>query len=52
MPRLKLEIDSLSVVSYVTAPEVRDAPANGFTTRTQGCTQTTACSYCTLVVEL
>jgi hypothetical protein len=51
MGKLKLDVDSLSVVSYVTAPDAREAQAN-HASRTWGCTQTTACSNCTLIEEL
>ncbi|HET7232647.1 MAG TPA: hypothetical protein VFJ16_21735 [Longimicrobium sp.] len=51
MPKLKLDVDSLSVVSYATAPEAAGAREN-IASRTWGCTQTTQCSYCTLVIEI
>ncbi len=51
MPKLKLDVDSLSVVSYAMEPEGNGARENA-ASRTWGCTQTTQCSYCTLVKEI
>jgi hypothetical protein len=49
MNRMKLEIDSLSVVSFATAEKIVVKDVMSGATCTCGCTLTTACSNCTLI---
>ena len=52
MPKLKLDVNALTVVSYATAAERRDGVEMQHNAGAVGFTQTTICSYCTPVDEI